>query len=655
MKQFKLIKFMLMSGIVATTMPIVSISCASKFNFELDTETVHLGTDEILTVKLRSNSGEKINVEKINNVKAKDSKVLEVKWCRITDGIATIGVIGNKNSTTDLTIDIADSEEQSRIKIFSIVVEPYQIADLIWDKPHLRPNEMITSSEFKLEADGKESSQKAEWRILEGTDSCLNVTLLDDYVTIIPTDNAIGKINKIVVGGYINNILSATRTFVVKDVAYKSMMTYDGIEYTLADNINPNVFVTWSTHGWTINTIWLEDGTYIEIGGSQEEWDKLTSLTIASCDPKVTRINQGFLNGCSNLAYLDLSNMPSIEIIETNFVVTCNGLTDIDISGLSNVKEIQGAFLAWSGSFPYIDLTPLSNVTIIGNNFLTQCYALESVDLLPFKNVTSIGGNFLLFDRKIKTLDFSSLSKVTSVGICFVYGLDDLTTADIRPLKSIRTIDGMALAQCKNLVSVNASGLSYLTTIGGDFASYNDKLKSLDASRLRRLKSIGNYFAFSDWVLEDVDVSEMYSLQTIGSYAFTYSYPLKSIDLSGWINIRRVGNLFLADCTSLTSISFKKWNNIQRIGNCFLIRCNSLRTLDLSSFTSVSYIDGNFLYEYKDIEEIIMPNRDPRLITLVENGSFWYLNPNAVLHCGYRLDEYKTTYPWSLRAKNMQF
>ena len=59
-------------------------------------------------------------------------------------------------------------------------------------------------------------------------------------------------------------------------------MTYDGVRYALADNIDPNRFSTQNWIGiWHTQHIWLkEEGKYICIDDDADSWAKLNYIKL---------------------------------------------------------------------------------------------------------------------------------------------------------------------------------------------------------------------------------------------------------------------------------------------------------------------------------------------------------------------------------------
>ena len=139
-------------------------------------------------------------------------------------------------------------------------------------------------------------------------------------------------------------------------------MTYNGNNYLLADNIDPNIFCGDGT--WYIPT--KNNGT-IAIPKSKRN----QILTFALPETvKATKIGNNFLSGCTKLAHLSLTGFDKVKVVGDNFLENCN-------------------------SIQTLKLTNLSNVARIGNNFLHNCSSLWSTDFSTFKNVIEIDSGFL--------------------------------------------------------------------------------------------------------------------------------------------------------------------------------------------------------------------------------------------------------------------
>ena len=165
-----------------------------------------------------------------------------------------------------------------------------------------------------------------------------------------------------------------------------NLITYDGVTYTMVDNIDPNQLCYKSD--WRID---LKDGTQLTISNTT----KVTSVILKSCDSSITTINNNFLYNCSSLTSVDLSGLTSVTTINGSFLSICTSLTSIDLSGLSSVTTISFGFLYNCSSLTSVDLSGLSSVTSIDAGFIDGSNKITKIDLSTLTSVTSIGSNFL--------------------------------------------------------------------------------------------------------------------------------------------------------------------------------------------------------------------------------------------------------------------
>ena len=100
-------------------------------------------------------------------------------------------------------------------------------------------------------------------------------------------------------------------------------MTFKGVEYELADDIDPNLFVTWdfwSIDGWRKAVIPLLGGGTVTIGATFVEWNNLKQLKLVSCSP-VSEIEEFFLS--------NLSGLHGFSKMGESFVSNCESLENI--------------------------------------------------------------------------------------------------------------------------------------------------------------------------------------------------------------------------------------------------------------------------------------------------------------------------------------
>ena len=145
-------------------------------------------------------------------------------------------------------------------------------------------------------------------------------------------------------------------------------LTYDGTEYILIDNIDPNLFITYNS-GYLTQTYPLKNGGTLEINYATNR-AKLTSLELHTISKDT--ITGNFLYGCSGLTSLTL-DLPNFTTFYYSFLSNCSGLTSLtlDLPSLTST----GYFLPnCSGltSLTLWDQDP-STVSVSSSNFMYNC------------------------------------------------------------------------------------------------------------------------------------------------------------------------------------------------------------------------------------------------------------------------------------------
>ena len=100
---------------------------------------------------------------------------------------------------------------------------------------------------------------------------------------------------------------------------------------------------------------------------------------VVSCSihaPKITRIGDFFLLGCTSLSSFDTSGLTSVTTIAVDFLGGCTLLSSFDTSGLTSVTRIGNGFLQGCTSLSSFDTSGLTSVTRIGPRFLGGCVLL---------------------------------------------------------------------------------------------------------------------------------------------------------------------------------------------------------------------------------------------------------------------------------------
>ena len=216
------------------------------------------------------------------------------------------------------------------------------VADHVYSITNISNNDRIkalqttTVAQLKLLDWGKEVSENVTWKVTDGTDAYLNASINGDELMVSPTLDAVDKKSKIAVSAYVNNELASTREFIINDIyADKCCMIFNGKEYKLPFDIDPNLFSTISNAtGVKTPTIPLRDGSTLKING-YSDWKKLDALYLSYCDSSVTSLNTNFLKLCTGLQAVDLSGLKNIDYISYGFLQECSSLKQITLPKVS--------------------------------------------------------------------------------------------------------------------------------------------------------------------------------------------------------------------------------------------------------------------------------------------------------------------------------
>ena len=272
-------------------------------------------------------------------------------------------------------------------------------------------------------------------------------------------------------GGY--NILTTSCSSSGAQITDKNTMIYNGNEYEIANNINPNIFCELNSS--TIANVPLESGEFIDV-----EKESLTSLTILNVYEKTpTSIDSGFLYGCNNLTSLTLPETWHVTNIGKNFLCQCYALESLTIPSTWNVTQIGERFLSNCRAITTLDLSGFSNVETISNYFLERCNNLTTLILPETWNVSFIGQYFMTYCNSIETLNFPNSPNLTEIKDCFLDKCSKLKSIDLSNATNLNMLWGNFLRDCTSLTSVNLSGCTKITTIRNGFLSGCTSLANL--------------------------------------------------------------------------------------------------------------------------------------------------------------------------------
>lgn len=239
-----------------------------------------------------------------------------------------------------------------------------------------------------------------------------------------------------------------------------------------------------------------------------------TIEAVTSYPPNLTRINTGFLFGCSKFNYPVI--LPESVTYIRGFLEQCSsfnsevklpsGLTDMDQGFLSNCTAFN---------------QPLSipdGITVIPSNFLDYCSSFNQPIVLP--NVTAIGNSFLANCRNF-TQPITIPDTVTSIGTEFLYSCTSFNHPVTIP-NGVTTLLGRFLASATEFDSVLTLP-DTITSIGDNFMRGCGKFNQ-ELHLPSRLEIIGGSF------LEN---------------CYQYSQPITIHD-----TVKSIGTNFLYGCSA---------------------------------------------------------------------------------------------------------
>ena len=109
-------------------------------------------------------------------------------------------------------------------------------------------------------------------------------------------------------------------------------MTFKGVQYALADNIDPTLFISqdYRDKVYHCPSIPLYDGRFIKISPDGDgNWNDLTQLKLTSVKESVKTIGDGFLMECTHLKSVDLSGFKNISNVGSHFMYNCSSLESL--------------------------------------------------------------------------------------------------------------------------------------------------------------------------------------------------------------------------------------------------------------------------------------------------------------------------------------
>ena len=182
------------------------------------------------------------------------------------------------------------------------------------------------------------------------------LTLLGQYIQAVDATHYIR--------GKFGELTRATDPWNRKYAGPINRMIYGGVEYKLADDIDPNSFISTSTDGryFIEQEIELKDRSKLVIQGNEYSWSLLTSLTLA------------------NYEQLRVYN-----IIYDFFLYKCYNLQTIELSGLVNISQILSGFCA-NTALTFIDLSALQRFTTSDFTSWHDVYTCKGYEWIDWPN-----------------------------------------------------------------------------------------------------------------------------------------------------------------------------------------------------------------------------------------------------------------------------
>ena len=423
---------------------------------------------------------------------------------------------------------------------------------------------------------------------------------------------------------------------------------YNGVEYELVDNIDPNKFKSYEgTYNFFTQTYELKDGGEPLTINYGEEFNsktaKLQEVQIKSIDPTVEVIDDNFLTYCTKLTKVDLSGFTNIKATSHNFIAYAESLTSLDLSPMISLTSIGIDFLDECRQLTDLTLPNLSNVKTIDEYFIREV-PIKSKDIKwsQFSNLETIGSHFLEKCNNIDVVDLSYATKLTGIGAWFLWEDKNITTIKLPDKTPIPTLVSWGQDIGKD------SAADKVTIDCGSKASRElykaDNKWSTPGSGGKAFKWLpedeptpenGNVIKYGgvDYILKDnIDPNLFISMSDSSKQEYvTQTYELKdggtplTIDYSKEfssdtakveeVKIRSIdstkttiGDSFLCYCRKLSNVDISGLTNITSVGNTFLAFASALNTLDLSPMTSLTQIGDLFLKDSSNLTSLTLPN-----------------------------------------------
>ena len=532
------------------------------------------------------------------------------------------------------------------------------------------PCDCNTTAKLHLYDNGSEVTSGVSWKIEGQIIKQLNLKCYENIVTINPTSEAVNADRSLVISAYVNDLLVFKSNYELNEFTNNTLVVYDGKQYELNDNINPNSF---QVNDLTTQTLQLKNGESLILNSIN--WTKLQKIRFNSCDPIVTSLDDYFLNGCSNLVELDLFGLKNITKIGKNFLYLCGSLTSVDLSQLTNVQEIESSFLS--------ECTKLDEIFIPGKS--AETFTTSSIDFM--KNVPEnthiyCGSGYIvnyITHRDIygRTSPWSTRNDYLfkdKYEITFggwnprIVGINEQSQNQVSLLcdeKKIETSSNIKYVICDGTSScLNATITNDTITIhptSYDIPSGQNWNINVDAYLDGKFVACGS-----------VGFNDLMVFSNIIHTGFSWNYYILNTDINPnvfcpsenrddkfplpWGEDEVIKNIDKMYYVRITSCD----PTVSEIQNGFLSKFNELRWANLSGLGTegLTKIDAHFLKGCRKLEILTLPDKNPKTFSITS----WLAQPlmedvpkTCVIHCGRWLNEYKTTSPWNRFANQMVY
>lgn len=267
-----------------------------------------------------------------------------------------------------------------------------------------------------------------------------------------------------------------------------------------------------------------------------------------------------FLNGCSNLVNLDMTEATNLASVGYSFLGNCTSFNQAIIIP-NSVTSIEGNFLSNCSSFNQ-QVTIPNTLTSVGHGFLQQCSSFNQPITLP--------------------------SSMTQIPDSFLYMCNNFNQSITIP-NTVTSIGGNFMCNCSsfNQPLTIPSGVN---SVGNSFMQYCTSFNStLTIQPSQTALSIGNQFFMGNQLFnQPLTIPQA----NIGNYFLNgctaFNSTLTITNMSG-----NIGSGFMSGCTSFNQ-DLAIPSNVASIGGDFMINCNSMvSTVDFGSMPATRMASSN--------------------------------------------------------------